>query len=96
MTYPSQTTALEWPNDVPPTSSGECDLTAKLERILVRLAEYRPQADADLVRRAFRFAFEKHDGQKRRSGEPYIIHPVEVTEILAELEMDEATLAVPV
>jgi len=93
MTYPSQNTALEWPTDGPPPSEGDCDLTAKLDRILDRLALYRPQADPDLVRRAFRFAFTAHDGQVRRSGEPYIVHPVEVTEILAELEMDEATLA---
>ncbi len=93
MTYPSEKTVLDWPGDVAPDSDSDCDLTVKLERILVRLAEYRPQADADLVRRAFRFAFDKHDGQQRRSGEPYIIHPVEITQILAELEMDEATLA---
>jgi guanosine-3',5'-bis(diphosphate) 3'-pyrophosphohydrolase len=91
MTYPSPSNALDWLTDATPP--GECDLSAKLDRILVRLAEYRPQADADLVRRAFRFAYDKHDGQKRRSGEPYIIHPVEVTEVLAELEMDETTLA---
>jgi GTP diphosphokinase / guanosine-3',5'-bis(diphosphate) 3'-diphosphatase len=64
-----------------------------LERILLRLKEYRPQADADLVRRAFQFAEEKHRPQKRKNGEPYIIHPAEVTEILADLEMDEKTLA---
>lgn len=92
MTYPAQDTAMEWPSDEAEPCEG-CDLSAKLERILDRLALYRPQADSEMVRRAFRFAFEKHDGQKRRSGEPYIIHPVEVTEILAELEMDESTLA---
>src|SRR5690242_14378248 len=64
-----------------------------LENILARLKEYRPQADADLVRRAFDFAEEKHRPQIRKNGEPYIIHPVEVTEILADLEMDEKTLA---
>ena len=64
-----------------------------LDSIIGRLKEYRPQADADLVRRAFEFAEEKHRPQKRKNGEPYIIHPVEVTEILAELEMDEKTLA---
>ena len=47
----------------------------------------------DLVRRAFARAKQAHEGQTRQSGEPYIIHPVEVTEILADLEMDEQTLA---
>ncbi len=93
MTYPSPKPDTEWTPAEPQAGEQDRDLTAQLERILVRLAEYRPQADADLVRRAFRFAFEKHEGQTRNSGEPYITHPVEVTEILAELEMDEATLA---
>ncbi len=64
-----------------------------LERIKARLRVYRPNADVDLVEWAYRFAFEKHFTQRRRSGEPYIVHPVEVTEILADLEMDEQTLA---
>ncbi len=64
-----------------------------LERIKARLNVYRPNADVSLVERAYKFAFEKHFLQRRRSGEPYITHPVEVTEILADLEMDEQTLA---
>ncbi len=69
------------------------DIHASLQRILAHLATYRPQADTDLVQRAFEYAKEKHKDQKRRSGEPYIIHPVAVTEILADLELDEQTLA---
>ncbi len=64
-----------------------------LDGILARLHEYRPQAHAELVRQAYEFAEEKHRHQKRKNGEPYIIHPLEVTEILADLEMDEKTLA---
>jgi GTP pyrophosphokinase len=70
-----------------------CDLPAAMERILTHLRAHRPQADGERVRKAYAFAAAKHSGQTRRSGEPYIIHPVEVTEILAELEMDEQTLA---
>lgn len=73
--------------------SPQCDIQAVMERISSRLIEYRPQADTALVYRAFVFAREKHKTQTRKSGEPYIIHPVEVTEILADLEMDEQTLA---
>ena len=83
--------ALEWSaldGDLP-----MCDIAATLERTLERLLTHRPQANTDLVRRAFAFAVEKHEGQTRSSGESYITHPVEVTEILADLEMDEQTLA---
>lgn len=64
-----------------------------METILTRLQAYRPQADLDLVRRAYAYAEEKHRSQKRKNGDPYIIHPVEVTEILTDLEMDEQALA---
>src|SRR5215470_8652786 len=84
--------ALEWASEET-MNGGPCDITAKIEQIVARLIAYRPQADADLVRRAFVFACEKHHGQTRKSGDPYITHPVEVTEILADLEMDEQTLA---
>jgi GTP pyrophosphokinase len=93
MTQVSTNSALEWQPPEEASNGKACDIAAKLEHILARLASYRPQADADLVRRAFAFACEKHAGQTRNSGEPYITHPVEVTEILADLEMDEQTLA---
>ena len=50
-----------------------------------------PEEEATLVE-AFEFANEAHKSQKRRSGEPYIIHPIEVTIILAGLHMDVETL----
>jgi GTP diphosphokinase / guanosine-3',5'-bis(diphosphate) 3'-diphosphatase len=55
--------------------------------------KYRPDADLRLLRVAYRFARDKHASQRRRSGEPYITHPVAVAQILAELEMDVPTLA---
>lgn len=84
--------ALEW---TPETSEkpDPCDLAATMERIQTLLHANRPQADCALVQRAFEYACAKHEGQYRKSGLPYIVHPVEVTEILAELEMDEQTLA---
>ncbi len=63
------------------------------ERLLAKVRESVPNADLDLLRRAYAFACEKHAGQVRRSGEEYITHPVAVAEILAELEMDVPTLA---
>ncbi len=64
-----------------------------IEDILRRAKVYHPATDEALLRRAYAYAETKHEGQARRSGEPYITHPVAVTIILTELEMDDATLA---
>ena len=70
------------------------DLTdASLKEILSKVAKYNPEADFALLRKAYAFACEKHTGQVRLSGEPYITHPVAVCEILASIEMDVPTLA---
>lgn len=52
----------------------------------------RPDSDKELIRDAYYYALEKHDGQYRISEEPYIIHPVEVACILANLEVDASTI----
>lgn len=54
---------------------------------------YLPPDELELVRKALKLAFDAHDGQKRRSGEPFIIHPVEVARILGELELDWESIA---
>ncbi|KAG9459430.1 hypothetical protein H6P81_003938 [Aristolochia fimbriata] len=54
---------------------------------------YLPPGQLTLVNKALKVAFEAHDGQKRRSGEPFIIHPVEVAQILGELELDWESIA---
>ncbi|XP_076912866.1 putative GTP diphosphokinase RSH1, chloroplastic isoform X1 [Bidens hawaiensis] len=54
---------------------------------------YLTSNELDLVHDALKLAFEAHDGQKRRSGEPFIIHPVEVARILGELELDWESIA---
>ncbi|XP_050112902.1 putative GTP diphosphokinase RSH1, chloroplastic [Malus sylvestris] len=54
---------------------------------------YLSPEELELVHNAFKLAFEAHDGQKRRSGEPFIIHPVEVARILGELELDWESIA---
>lgn len=54
---------------------------------------YLPSDELELVHDALNLAFEAHDGQKRRSGEPFIIHPVEVARILGELELDWESIA---
>jgi GTP pyrophosphokinase len=61
--------------------------------ILDRLTAYNPNADADLLRKAYVFSAKVHIDQVRLSGEPYLIHPLEVTGILTQMQLDVATLA---
>src|SRR5215470_13280164 len=65
---------------------------AAFSALLDKVREGQPNADLDLLRRAYEFACEKHAGQVRRSGDAYITHPVAVAQILADLEMDVPTL----
>ncbi|MBX9752319.1 MAG: bifunctional (p)ppGpp synthetase/guanosine-3',5'-bis(diphosphate) 3'-pyrophosphohydrolase [Roseococcus sp.] len=58
-----------------------------------RITQADPRLDADLILRAGRFAAEAHAAQARQNGEPYIIHPVAVAEILAGYHLDTATIA---
>lgn len=57
---------------------------------LIRL--YHPSADVSMIEKAYNLAKEAHGGQVRKSGEPYIIHPLCVAIILAELELDKETI----
>ena len=68
-------------------------MAATLESILTKVRRYNPNADVALLRRAYEYAAEKHKDQKRKTGEPYIIHPIEVVDILCGLEMDTPSLA---
>jgi GTP pyrophosphokinase len=64
----------------------------RFEDILDRVESYNPSADADLLRRAYVFSAREHRSQVRHSGEPYLVHPIEVGFILAELELDTASI----
>jgi guanosine-3',5'-bis(diphosphate) 3'-pyrophosphohydrolase len=64
----------------------------KLSNILDVVESYHPQADLDLIRKAYVCSAKYHAGQVRRSGEPYLSHPLEVAKILAELKLDEASI----
>lgn len=63
-----------------------------LEKLIANIKKYNPSCDEALIRRAFAYADEAHQGQKRNSGEPYIIHPLHVALILSELNMDDPTI----
>ena len=62
------------------------------ERLVQSIRKYRPSTDLSIIEKAYRVAGKAHEGQLRRSGEPYIIHPLCVAIILAELEMDKETI----
>ena len=66
---------------------------AKFQKLLDTVHENRPGDDLEIIRKAWAFCLQQHEGQKRASGEPYIIHPLEVGQVLAELKMDSTAIA---
>ena len=81
-----------------PPATGEAsaaiapEIVASFEKLEGTLRQLRPNEDLALLRRAFEFAAQRHAGQKRASGEPYMAHPLAVAEILAEMQMDQVCL----
>ena len=65
----------------------------RFETIIEKVRENHPGADDDLLRRAYLFSARQHRGQIRKSGEPYLVHPLEVANILAELKLDPICVA---
>src|SRR5919106_2121241 len=65
----------------------------RIEEIVEKVAHNHPQADLDLLRRAYFFSAREHKGQTRASGEPYLVHPLEVANILADMRLDEVSVA---
>lgn len=61
--------------------------------LILRVQKYHPSDDISLIEKAYKVASEAHKDQLRKSGEPYIIHPLYVAIILADLEMDKETIA---
>jgi GTP diphosphokinase / guanosine-3',5'-bis(diphosphate) 3'-diphosphatase len=64
----------------------------QLDQILSEVAGYHPSADVGLIRRAYQFAAQAHDGQTRKSGDPYVTHPLAVAQVIAELKLDVASV----
>jgi GTP diphosphokinase / guanosine-3',5'-bis(diphosphate) 3'-diphosphatase len=64
----------------------------RIEDVIAKVTANRPGADVDLIRRAYLFSAIHHRGQTRASGEPYLVHPLEVAEILAEMRLDEVSV----
>ena len=90
---------FEAPQPAKPTSparpepSIDASIEARFEHMIETVTRNRPHDDVDLIRRAWAFCVEQHKDQKRASGEPYIIHPLEVCQILADLKMDSTAIA---
>ncbi|MFN3724478.1 MAG: RelA/SpoT family protein [Paracoccaceae bacterium] len=63
-----------------------------VEDLIALVRNYNPRTNADLIRRAYAYGMQMHDGQMRKSGEPYFTHPVAVAAILTEQRLDDATI----
>ena len=70
------------------------DLTAaKFQKLLETVRASRPNDDPEIIRKAWEFCLRHHEGQLRASGEPYVIHPLEVALVLAEMKLDSTAIA---
>jgi guanosine-3',5'-bis(diphosphate) 3'-pyrophosphohydrolase len=65
----------------------------KFRELMKRMQENRPHDDLSIVKKAYDFSLKHHEGQTRASGEPYLVHPLEVALVLAEMKMDPAAVA---
>jgi GTP pyrophosphokinase len=65
----------------------------RFETLLEKVRGYSPEADLELLRRAYVFSALEHKGQVRHSGEPYLVHPLEVADSLAEMKLDVVAVA---
>src|SRR5271155_881200 len=65
----------------------------KFRELMKRIQENRPQDDLSLVKKAYEYSLKHHEGQSRASGEPYLVHPLEVALVLAEMKMDPVAIA---
>src|ERR1700751_1918883 len=68
-------------------------LTAKFAELLATSGKNRPSDDTGIIRKAWEFCVQHHSGQLRASGEPYVLHPLEVAVVLAEMKLDSTAIA---
>src|SRR5689334_2117863 len=65
----------------------------KFRELMKKLEENRPNDDLEIVRKAYEYSQKYHAGQTRASGEPYLVHPLEVALVLADMKMDPISIA---
>src|SRR3954452_4482521 len=68
-------------------------IAAKFQKLLETVHASRPNDDPEIIRKAWEFCLRHHEGQLRASGEPYVIHPLEVALVLAEMKLDSTAIA---
>ncbi|MBQ3425684.1 MAG: bifunctional (p)ppGpp synthetase/guanosine-3',5'-bis(diphosphate) 3'-pyrophosphohydrolase [Clostridia bacterium] len=90
MTDLERNTIME-PEKIPERNIKDTDKL--VDEMIGMIKEYAPSANTDMVYVAYRFAKSLHEGQKRKSGDPYIIHPVEVAYIAAQLSLDTTAIS---
>lgn len=78
--------------DIEKVKTERIDIEKMYDGLIGKLISYHPEADKALIRRAFEYAYDKHLLQRRKSGEPYIIHPVGVAKLVTQLKLDEASV----
>ena len=74
-------------------TSADPGLLGSIDRLIARFREHHDEGDVELIRRAGVAAINAHEGQLRRTGEPYVTHPIAVAGITADLGLDEVTIA---
>jgi GTP pyrophosphokinase len=65
----------------------------RFEDLIEKVRSTNPEADIELLRRAYVFSAYEHKGQVRHSGEPYLVHPLEVADLLADMKLDVVAVA---
>ena len=76
-----------------PAQNDQDAIDQRFEALIHQVQANRPNEDVSLIRKAWDFCVEQHRGQTRASGEPYVIHPLEVAEVLAEMKLDSTAIA---
>jgi len=89
----SEALAVQNGSEPSPQSLPSPSIEDRFESLIRHVQSNRPSEDVSLVRRAWEFCVQHHTGQMRASGEPYIIHPLEVAEVLEEMKMDATAIA---
>ena len=77
----------------PPGRPAEPNIRERFDALLRLVQANRPSEDISLIRKAWEFCVAHHEGQTRLSGEPYIVHPLEVAEVLVEMKLDATAIA---
>ena len=90
---PDQVARLEADGQSPEKVRGErVEIEKMYDSLIGKLVSYHPEADVALIRRTFEYAYDKHLLQRRKSGEPYIIHPLGVAKLVSQPKLDEASI----